>query len=166
MYSYLKLLFLFFFQAEDGIRDGHVTGVQTCALPISLTCPSRTASPCPIRSPGSRSAPRTACREQGDRPHDADCHILEREPEGRLQTPCVIVSILEDPDRVVERHEPLTNQVVVDSAAEDRGPEQDPLVAESIGKMSKSRALLRPRAREAVDQEVRRDRVHRTDGLR
>src|SRR5690606_40867421 len=28
-------LFLFFFQAEDGIRDFHVTGVQTCALPIS-----------------------------------------------------------------------------------------------------------------------------------
>src|SRR5439155_11397263 len=26
---------IFFFQAEDGIRDGHVTGVQTCALPIS-----------------------------------------------------------------------------------------------------------------------------------
>src|SRR6202045_5028734 len=25
---------LFFFQAEDGIRDGHVPGVQTCALPI------------------------------------------------------------------------------------------------------------------------------------
>src|SRR5690625_1408480 len=30
-YMYL----FFFFQAEDGIRDGHVTGVQTCALPIS-----------------------------------------------------------------------------------------------------------------------------------
>src|SRR5690606_40325034 len=27
----------FFFQAEDGIRDFHVTGVQTCALPISIT---------------------------------------------------------------------------------------------------------------------------------
>src|SRR5689334_23913574 len=27
--------FVFFFQAEDGIRDGTVTGVQTCALPIS-----------------------------------------------------------------------------------------------------------------------------------
>src|SRR5207253_5405405 len=26
-----------FFQAEDGIRDGHVTGVQTCALPIFVT---------------------------------------------------------------------------------------------------------------------------------
>src|SRR5439155_17231871 len=31
----LFFLFFFFFQAEDGIRDGHVTGVQTCALPIS-----------------------------------------------------------------------------------------------------------------------------------
>src|SRR5207253_5821662 len=30
----VSLLFFFFFQAEDGIRDGHVTGVQTCALPI------------------------------------------------------------------------------------------------------------------------------------
>src|SRR5207253_4769861 len=28
------LVHVFFFQAEDGIRDGHVTGVQTCALPI------------------------------------------------------------------------------------------------------------------------------------
>src|SRR5690606_40267975 len=27
----------FFFQAEDGIRDFHVTGVQTCALPIYKT---------------------------------------------------------------------------------------------------------------------------------
>src|SRR5260370_6961450 len=29
-------MFVFFFQAEDGIRDSSVTGVQTCALPISL----------------------------------------------------------------------------------------------------------------------------------
>src|SRR5690625_2433096 len=28
------IVYFFFFQAEDGIRDGHVTGVQTCALPI------------------------------------------------------------------------------------------------------------------------------------
>src|SRR5690606_35400511 len=28
--------YYFFFQAEDGIRDFHVTGVQTCALPISV----------------------------------------------------------------------------------------------------------------------------------
>src|SRR2546429_2998371 len=31
------ILYFFFFQAEDGIRDVAVTGVQTCALPIS--CP-------------------------------------------------------------------------------------------------------------------------------
>src|SRR5205823_11884215 len=29
------LVFFFFFQAEDGLRDKLVTGVQTCALPIS-----------------------------------------------------------------------------------------------------------------------------------
>src|SRR5690554_12188 len=33
----LDVLFFFFFQAEDGIRDADVTGVQTCALPISHT---------------------------------------------------------------------------------------------------------------------------------
>src|SRR5690606_40537400 len=46
----------FFFQAEDGIRDFHVTGVQTCALPIwaeltvlfgSLDVDARTAQPAP-----------------------------------------------------------------------------------------------------------------------
>src|SRR5437868_10532685 len=31
---------IFFFQAEDGIRDRNVTGVQTCALPILLADPS------------------------------------------------------------------------------------------------------------------------------
>src|SRR5690606_39283672 len=32
--AYVSLFMFFFFQAEDGIRDFHVTGVQTCALPI------------------------------------------------------------------------------------------------------------------------------------
>src|SRR2546422_6919703 len=39
MLSFVKLgvmLFFFFFQAEDGIRDVAVTGVQTCALPICV----------------------------------------------------------------------------------------------------------------------------------
>src|SRR5438094_2131291 len=31
---FFSLFFFFFFQAEDGIRDRTVTGVQTCALPI------------------------------------------------------------------------------------------------------------------------------------
>src|SRR5258706_10821263 len=33
-------VWIFFFQAEDGIRDWSVTGVQTCALPISHVCRS------------------------------------------------------------------------------------------------------------------------------
>src|SRR5437879_8785753 len=40
---------LFFFQAEDGIRDTSVTGVQTCALPISRSAP-------PQRLPGLQAA--------------------------------------------------------------------------------------------------------------
>src|SRR5256885_3611168 len=32
--SVMLVIFFFFFQAEDGIRDYKVTGVQTCALPI------------------------------------------------------------------------------------------------------------------------------------
>src|SRR3712207_8875521 len=40
-------MYVFFFQAEDGIRDIGVTGVQTCALPIStVTDPWR---PFPVR---------------------------------------------------------------------------------------------------------------------
>src|SRR5690606_39310810 len=36
---------VFFFQAEDGIRDFHVTGVQTCALPISGVSKAESAYP-------------------------------------------------------------------------------------------------------------------------
>src|SRR5215475_7811444 len=35
------MYFFFFFQAEDGIRDFHVTGVQTCALPILFSAVPR-----------------------------------------------------------------------------------------------------------------------------
>src|SRR5256885_3297945 len=72
---------VFFFQAEDGIRDYKVTGVQTCALPIStkkkvpprplqLYCPAepgrvarpdtvRTATPRPKPWPVGRMSPAT-----------------------------------------------------------------------------------------------------------
>src|SRR5256886_11065263 len=39
---WLDTLSFFFFQAEDGIRDLTVTGVQTCALPISDRAPPQT----------------------------------------------------------------------------------------------------------------------------
>src|SRR3989442_7675659 len=37
------LAYFFFFQAEDGIRDADVTGVQTCALPICRALPRQRA---------------------------------------------------------------------------------------------------------------------------
>src|SRR6266487_1094963 len=39
-----RVYIVFFFQAEDGIRDGRVTGVQTCALPISTRSLPRSRS--------------------------------------------------------------------------------------------------------------------------
>src|SRR5256884_3309491 len=46
----------FFFQAEDGIRDVAVTGVQTCALPIYLrSTDSRVGAVPPLRRPAARS---------------------------------------------------------------------------------------------------------------
>src|SRR5207302_5259255 len=56
------ITFVFFFQAEDGIRDFHVTGVQTCALPISELCrrfgrPSRRGRPGGLRSDGTAPRP-------------------------------------------------------------------------------------------------------------
>src|SRR6266511_2470528 len=44
--------FFFFFQAEDGIRDFHVTGVQTCALPIFPLPAGSRARPRPGRTRG------------------------------------------------------------------------------------------------------------------
>src|SRR5690606_40974413 len=40
-YERVQFRFFFFFQAEDGIRVFHVTGVQTCALPISPRAAAR-----------------------------------------------------------------------------------------------------------------------------
>src|SRR5437879_6386427 len=53
-----SLFLCFFFQAEDGIRDTSVTGVQTCALPICtkvMSTPAlETSGPCQFRSRASR----------------------------------------------------------------------------------------------------------------
>src|SRR2546430_9183063 len=43
-YFYVFVVCFFFFQAEDGIRDLTVTGVQTCALPISGVDPNSVAA--------------------------------------------------------------------------------------------------------------------------
>src|SRR5947207_9143505 len=56
----------FFFQAEDGIRDHCVTGVQTCALPISTQSPSedtpsRSSSRRETGRPGASTDARASC---------------------------------------------------------------------------------------------------------
>src|SRR5258708_22489774 len=68
----------FFFQAEDGIRDDLVTGVQTCALPISGSGnPNRFLAPAParrIRVPDSRLTP--ALGERSTSSGSAQRHLL------------------------------------------------------------------------------------------
>src|SRR5207245_4223338 len=61
--------FFFFFQAEDGIRDATVTGVQTCALPIS-TVEQHAAESREVG--GRREHPRVA----GDTPEQARAPIV------------------------------------------------------------------------------------------
>src|SRR5256885_10240073 len=74
--------FFFFFQAEDGIRDYKVTGVQTCALPIWV----RTASCCST----SRKAARCCSRSTGPEPAEqrrSDAALLRRDDQMRQQRP-------------------------------------------------------------------------------
>src|SRR3989441_9290955 len=56
--------FFFFFQAEDGIRDKLVTGVQTCALPISGDRPVADLYALPHDRLGERPAAPSAARRQ------------------------------------------------------------------------------------------------------
>src|SRR5437762_438919 len=57
----VSLFFFFFFQAEDGIRDTSVTGVQTCALPIYGRLAPRSPPRCSTRR-GSRCEPAITAR--------------------------------------------------------------------------------------------------------
>src|SRR5690606_39327736 len=59
----------FFFQAEDGIRDFHVTGVQTCALPIS---PVSRSGPATLRVKVGRKRPSASSKTT--RP--ASCRLM------------------------------------------------------------------------------------------
>src|SRR6266496_3394883 len=69
-------VFFFFFQAEDGIRDLYVTGVQTCALPIWSGSPGSGSpgaeSPGPGKNgpPAEQGGPVTAERDRGRQDQD------------------------------------------------------------------------------------------------
>src|SRR5699024_11356220 len=63
----VRRLVHFFFEAEDGIRDRNVTGVQTCALPISSPCPDRWGTAAPQRNPSWQPSTPTAPPDAGRR---------------------------------------------------------------------------------------------------
>src|SRR5437588_5242259 len=67
----LYVLVVFFFQAEDGIRDHCVTGVQTCALPIWISGG--------LFSPGRRADRGAAARPGRHRPHSGVPALADRD---------------------------------------------------------------------------------------
>src|SRR2546426_5886672 len=66
---------VFFFQAEDGIRDYKVTGVQTCALPIS-------------RQLGNGGGDATAGRRPTPAARDVERRAVDRSEERRVGKEC------------------------------------------------------------------------------
>src|SRR5437868_7603409 len=77
-------MFFFFFQAEDGIRDRNVTGVQTCALPIYLP---RTAGRVRAAQPAERRRGGQGRQVQG-RDRAGDGGEEERSEERRVGKEC------------------------------------------------------------------------------
>src|SRR2546422_3622384 len=83
---YKSCILFFFFQAEDGIRDVAVTGVQTCALPISLGHHARVARPAALQEqlPELQQVP----SPQGDSRATVYSAAIERLPRDRVHAQC------------------------------------------------------------------------------
>src|SRR5207249_1538858 len=95
MYSVCDDGVCFFFQAEDGIRDRNVTGVQTCALPISRRVPAhRTDRRRPVRAAAVREVVTIDRRD-----HD----VLEPELAHGPADPLGLLAILPDGRAVRDR---------------------------------------------------------------
>src|SRR5690348_10960840 len=77
----------FFFQAEDGIRDGRVTGVQTCALPISsVQCVPRDSSNTLTTSAGAKKKKmKLACHTMVETPAQAPSQANKRQSRGAVK---------------------------------------------------------------------------------
>src|SRR2546429_6779506 len=66
-FQVVLFFYFFFFQAEDGIRDVAVTGVQTCALPISALPDTEAPAPAATAPRSSPSAAAALPRRPADR---------------------------------------------------------------------------------------------------
>src|SRR5256884_7238356 len=114
------LQFLFFFQAEDGIRDVAVTGVQTCALPICDTKRKRLSQNRFADDVGKR---RKGCERknelkqrtvrEAERDHKASCaHLFEKRfTSGGKRVIANATPLLSLPARTLIESEPLTDRV-------------------------------------------------------
>src|SRR5690606_39866766 len=107
---------VFFFQAEDGIRAFHVTGVQTCALPIFLaalggcSAPDAAEPPAPPPPPPPPAAclldtaaleeiGRASCRERGSVGRDDRGARTTTRQIGTASMPASLAGRSERPDR-------------------------------------------------------------------
>src|SRR5690606_41206393 len=104
------LVILFFFQAEDGIRVFHVTGVQTCALPISAAqlkpsresdprqtadapgAPGRILVPCGNKKPASPGDAGRLVRKRCGVSRKSSCPSPPWRPSGRKASLCFALS--------------------------------------------------------------------------
>src|SRR2546430_838012 len=95
----------FFFQAEDGIRDLTVTGVQTCALPISASTPTRARSDAHARSRGSIRSRRSQGAQASATPsgETARPRTRMRAPAGPLTAAPPTIGLTPTTGAVVER---------------------------------------------------------------
>src|SRR5256885_11313731 len=93
----LYLFFFFFFQAEDGIRDYKVTGVQTCALPICTSMTPKLFTPEPKKTGVSLPARKASWSQGAEAPwassmlSSASSKDRSEEHTSELQSPCNIV---------------------------------------------------------------------------
>src|SRR5204862_4497216 len=77
-YSIIFVVFFFFFQAEDGIRDLYVTGVQTCALPILIRNPASHAHFAGAQDSAIRALRKSFGRSSGQAAEDDSARSEER----------------------------------------------------------------------------------------
>src|SRR2546425_1653146 len=88
------VLFFFFFQAEDGIRDKLVTGVQTCALPILAQANAH------VTEDGGFTDELVLCRKRDDYPLLAPNRIdfMDVAPEQLVSIAAALIPFLEHDD--------------------------------------------------------------------
>src|SRR3989441_872836 len=129
---YATYFFFFFFQAEDGIRDKLVTGVQTCALPISGRGVDKGGDRCDDA--------------HGKHPHRGEANAEELHPSRDDQ---------EAPGR-----EELEEVAIEDLSAEDphRPMEQDAFIAEPLDVAEERGADERRAQRDSVEQRIAEER--------